>query len=512
MWAVIIIVALAFLETPLEINAFAPDNMRPVSAASARRSKGSSWSPVSTIMNASSNNYKSEFPNSRFIRIQPRRSRGSRQSFELQTAVVRFERSNRKGAKERVDLHAQVHYGNDEYFDYYNSHEFNKIYDNVLYELLVDESLLKKYSPGSCLLRHLSPTASGQSPLMASPSDQQMAKTYGLACQVDHVNYAQENWIHADLTRQELLEQTRTSTSSAVDQPLWALASSAPSWPGVEAVMALFRPTTPSTSLSTSISRRLFSNLFLPGHMLLNTFRALFWVTLPCPELSVVLLDWSSLLPRPTGGVSQVTLPVLGSLLSGNILEARQLVFGQVLVNGQRSSSNEALLIQRRNERAMQVLEEILQNERNKNVSLLYGGMHCGDLQDKLRAVGFVPARIDWRTAWSVTVPQLGTGALSTSRATSRQGLLGSFAATASPAALAVGLVVLPFYFFVGGMDWISAMEQVARAVEQANVVDATLVLGLYLIRHLLLYVGLSKFVVEWDGSTSLFGANGDEA
>jgi hypothetical protein len=145
------------------------------------------------------------------------------------------------------------------------------------------------------------------------------------------------------MTRQEFMSLAASNNNDNAEttnqqQPLWALASTAPTWPGAEAVSAVFRPATPSTPLDTPVAQQLFSNLFLAGTSLATALRLLFWILVPAPELSVMVLDWSSLSPRPTGGVSSVALPVLESLLTGNIQEARQLVFGQVLVSGQRSS------------------------------------------------------------------------------------------------------------------------------------------------------------------------------
>merc|ERR1712224_253558 len=51
-----------------------------------------------------------------------------------------------------------------------------------------------------------------------------------------------------------------------------------------------------SSSNRRRLRRRLFTNLFLPGSQLASGIRALLWMTVPAPELSVILLDWSSLL------------------------------------------------------------------------------------------------------------------------------------------------------------------------------------------------------------------------
>jgi hypothetical protein len=90
-----------------------------------------------------------------------------------------------------------------------------------------------------------------------------------------------------------------------------------------------------------------------------------------------MLLDWSSILPRPTGGVSQVALPVVESLLTGNLMEARQLIFAQMLVSGQSSSGDEKVLIGKRNEHAINVLTKSLDQVRGGKHALLFGTKIC---------------------------------------------------------------------------------------------------------------------------------------
>ena len=80
------------------------------------------------------------------------------------------------------------------------------------------------------------------------------------------------------------------------------------------------------------------------------------------------------------------------------------------------------------------------------------------------------------------------------------------FAASLSPTAIAIGLVILPLYFSIGGLDWIATLRDVTMAMEDGSVVEASFNIGLYLVRHVMLYLGLAKFVVEWDGGMNLFG------
>jgi hypothetical protein len=114
----------------------------------------------------------------KYIRLVPRTVRGSRQCFDLQTAVTLFQRITPQGETQQVDLHAQLHFGDKDYFEYYSSGEFEERYDGVLYELVIDDSMLKQDVNGN---RYLSQDGTG---IMASPTDQQTASQYGLTCQV----------------------------------------------------------------------------------------------------------------------------------------------------------------------------------------------------------------------------------------------------------------------------------------------------------------------------------------
>jgi hypothetical protein len=483
-----------------------------------------------------------------YIRLRRRNGRGNNapphQVMELETAVTTLERKRKDHGIQTIELHAQIHFGSQDYLDYYNSQEFTSRFDRVYYELLVDDELMITASDNS-----QERVLAKDVPLMASPSDRTTAYQYGLKCQVDVIDYAKPNWIHADLTRQEFGNLLQASNppkknpnqpQNQPTQPLWALASTAATWPGAEALSAMIRPVTPSTP----VALRLFSNLFLPGSALATVLRLLFWILVPAPELSVMLLDWSSILPRPTGGgVSQVAVPVLELLVTGQIQQARQLVFGQVLVSGQTSyntnNNNHQLLISARNDHALQILQQSLDREDCDTIALLYGAMHCPDLYQKLLRQGFVPASTKtWRTAWSVRIPKFGTvtpqtrqfnnndnqdSSSSRSRWRNNNDSSSSSTTTAStarlsksfpfgsvsPNALAVGLVVVPFYLVGGGFDWIGTLQDTELSMRSGNYLSATLGELLYLIRHIALYLSLAKFVVQWDVGNNISNDEG---
>ena len=108
------------------------------------------------------------------------------ETYKLQTAVTTFRRRKQRqdGTNsatltngvysdddyETVELHAQLHFGDPEYFEYFNSSpEFVNQHDAVHYELLVDETLLETKVN----------TRQVKSAIMASPNDQSLARDYG---------------------------------------------------------------------------------------------------------------------------------------------------------------------------------------------------------------------------------------------------------------------------------------------------------------------------------------------
>lgn len=430
--------------------------------------------------------------------------------WELQTAVTTFERINPDTKKpEKVELHAQVHYGDRDYFDYYNTPEFTQQQDEVLYELLVNDDLLA-----------LSEDKSGRiltQPLQASINDASLANNYGWQCQVNVMDYTQPNWKHADFTRQELLQQQNIAGVGDSDRPLWEQVSSSGNafWqPAVSALMvgppSLFR--TGLASMTTK--RKLFTNLFLPGNQLTGWLRATLWMTVPAPEISVLLLDWSSLFlsKNSQAKFSPVTLPILQAVMTLKLTQLRQLIFGQVLVSGNSGASTTTtpqqqnqdwdLLVTQRNDHALNVLKSSLQSPSSKKqrMALLYGCSHCPDLHSKLvRDMGFSARKTEWRTAWSVSVPKTFKGEPTGSGAASGESLMADMATYLPPTAWAAMLVLFPLYLGVGAVDWIDTIHSSAVSLLDHN--DAVAFGGdwmLYILRHVLLYVGVSKFALEW--------------
>eukprot|EP00586_Coscinodiscus_wailesii_P008073 CAMPEP_0172523524 /NCGR_PEP_ID=MMETSP1066-20121228/293707_1 /TAXON_ID=671091 /ORGANISM="Coscinodiscus wailesii, Strain CCMP2513" /LENGTH=413 /DNA_ID=CAMNT_0013306603 /DNA_START=249 /DNA_END=1490 /DNA_ORIENTATION=+ len=401
----------------------------------------------------------------RYIRIKPSSDESSRR-LELQTCVATFEKIV-NGEKVSVDLHSQVHFGDETYFRYYNDPEFSSRYDRVHYELIISDEFLDAddgSSSSSYLTRRVHPPSNGLAPSVA---DSRTALQHGLACQVDVVDYTQPNWIHADFSRQEL-ESLAPPTQSILPAG------------GGDVLQALIKPATPARD---NIRTQLFSNLFLTGMGITSFVRSLLWM-IPAPELSILLLDWSSLQPRP-GGISPIASAVLECLTRGDFGTARTLVFSQMIVSGQVDDGNKSVIVGGRNERAIDVLDYSINNDGCQENALIYGGLHCRDLQRKLERRGYQLVNTDWRTAWTIPLP--GKESMK----------------------FAVGIALACGYLGVSAVDWVETLRDTATAFEFGEVIEGFEVLMLYMLRHVVIYLSLAKFVVEWDGS--LFGVGGDD-
>jgi hypothetical protein len=440
-------------------------------------------------------------------------------------------------------------------------------------------------------------------PVGASISDRNLAAAYGLACQADEIRYdASPRFVHGDLTRQELAEHLQKQQQqqkkknhgkessgrmmnrwpNLVSSPLATLLSAlrrqslyqdeddtysrqrakkstTPLWqqanrwsPTQEAATALWvgppilqqqQQQQQQVGERRSASRDGAFRQLVQQRTIRWFLRPVLWLTVPSPEISILLLDWSALGAgsysnnnhkeggSSTSFPSPVSRAVLASLASGNWDAARKLVFGQVLLVSASSTSasssaqppdsaspqdDDQNWMQLRNQRAMEVMDSIIRQQSasesdsstsssSSSIAILYGCLHCPDLHARLLRMGFRPIRKTWRTAWSVPVPAFaGTRLL-------------------DPTVLQL-LAVLVLYLGLGGLDWIATVGDVThaaadfvrdvRSVPSAqaapapssfpdapafflssstwNVVEDY---GLYLVRHLFLYLGLSKFI-----------------
>jgi len=360
----------------------------------------------------------------------------------------------------------------------------------------------------------------------------------------------QPEWIHADFTRQEFLElvneqqqqqqqqQHNSGTSSDGNendnsqvrqrqgQPLWALVS--PSSQVAEAVSALVSgPPTLTLNRKSSLRRRLFSNLFLSGHTFTSQLRSVLWFTLPSPELFILLLDYSSLFwtkrqKKQTSihtftGISDVVEPIWNNVCSFQLTNIRRLIFGQTLLAASANDDND-LLIRKRNEHALEIMQRTLlfsdeRSSRDKtsyNTAVLYGSSHCPNLQDELLGMGFQPTSQEWKTAWAVSTASVSNQdaavAVADNNNNNNNNGIDLNINTNTNAMNSIYLILFASgYLGIGALDWVDMFHGTILAQEQgqadgiSSFLDIAGIGGLYLIRHVALYLGLSKFLMNWE-------------
>jgi hypothetical protein len=183
-----------------------------------------------------------------------------------------------------------------------------------------------------------------------------------------------------------------------------------------------------------------------------------------------------------------------------------------------------SLLVTQRNDRALQVLDQtldsLLPDQRAQTIALLYGCSHCPDLHQGILQRGFTPVQREWRTAWSVpfgsserpktTTTVAAESDSSSETTTTLSGTekvatdtsFGGSEGAVTRLQVASLWVALPVYLVIGGVDWIATLDDVAQSISKTDSLSAVVDTLFYLLRHVLLYVGLSKFVLDWDGSS----------
>jgi hypothetical protein len=133
-----------------------------------------------------------------FIRV---RKDGKKSPLALETSVTRFEGLGPGGSAVSVDLIGVVHVGEEGYYQQLN--QLFTQYDVVLYELVAPEGT--RIPKGGRVDEGLNPVAALQ---------QGMKAVLELEFQLDHIDYMQENLLHADMTPEEFLESMTNNDES----------------------------------------------------------------------------------------------------------------------------------------------------------------------------------------------------------------------------------------------------------------------------------------------------------
>ncbi len=264
------------------------------------------------------------------------------QSDALQTAITRFER---KADGAIVDLVAVVHIGDAEYFTHLN--RVLKEYDSVLYELVGGE--FSKRDDGRIA-----------EPEMESIRGMQgMAqRLLGLEFQLNAINYAAENFVHADVK-----------------------------WDEFHSLMAA-----KNQNMATMFTRAM--ELASKG------------------EIEGI--------PATDSEANAMMISLLGSLASGDTSSLKRTIApflseAESLIT-QLEGDDGTVLVSERNKVVMKKLGAEMAAHKGKElqkIAIFYGAGHMPDLEERLKAKGFAKDSTSWTTAWDIPAPQKGTGSAS---------------------------------------------------------------------------------------------------
>lgn len=134
-----------------------------------------------------------------FLRI---RRNAKRKPVAFESSVTRYVAVDQDGKPVYVDLIGVVHIGETEYYETLN--ETFKNYDGVLFELIAPE--------GTVIPKGGDRGEGGGNPIAAL--QQGMQAVLGLEFQLEHINYEQENFVHADMTPEEYVQSMSDNDES----------------------------------------------------------------------------------------------------------------------------------------------------------------------------------------------------------------------------------------------------------------------------------------------------------
>ncbi len=259
----------------------------------------------------------------------------------LQTAVASF----RKGLT-TVDLVSVVHLGDKAYFE--NLNTLLKDYDLVLYEMVGG-----KYSPPPA---NAAATPPGIEEMMSVRGIQQMASQFlGLEFQLDGIEYASPNFLHADVDVDEY-----------------------------EALM--------------TARNQNFGTLFTRAMSLSET------------------ADFGGI-PTDEAAMSAMLGKIMTAVTTGNSTELKRTIAplmseAESFIT-QIEGDDGTVLVTERNKHVMKKLDEELRMRPLKRVAIFYGGGHMPDLEVRLLARGYEKGSVAWADAWTIADPVPGAAVAS---------------------------------------------------------------------------------------------------
>ena len=375
-------------------------------------------------------------------------------SWALQSATVTLRRRG-GGARARATLRvcALVHYGEARYYRGVTKDFETRDGDATLVELITSEENLTSDDDGGTGLRRLG-TA-----LAPTAEARKLASAHGLTAQLDALDARRRGWYVADVTREELIalrreagEMTATTAAETTRDGKRSAVSTGTNLPPALEAMAV----TAFGRASEGDPARLFARMSC-------------WFV-PCPEAHLLLLDWVWAGGRP----SEVLGAMVDCCASGDLESARRLAFAQMIVSAQAEGpagggSTEPVLVARRNDVAMDAVNEAFKTSEIDTVNLLYGGLHVPGLVRCARErLDMEVVDVAWRDAWRVRPPK-----------------------NASPLRYAI----VPLILGIDGTDWAQTLHDAVALGASAGILSTFL----YIVRHGALYYALGKWLLEWN-------------
>jgi len=244
---------------------------------------------------------------------------------ELQTAIVTF--ANEEGVE--LNLVAAVHLGERDYYAGLNDYFISQ--DLVLYELVAeaDQIPVADGAADSSLLGYI---------------QQAMANFLQVAFQLNEIDYAQPNFLHADLTPSQLEALMASKNESFLSMFLnLAMAQMAQQSAGSDEPLSTFNMLSVLRAMNAEDQNAAFKYLF-------------------AAELG------------RSGGV---------------IVDAE--------------FEDQLTILGDRNRAALRVLAEVLQDPNNRSISIFYGAAHMPGIERAIRAdMGFSRRELRWVPAWTI--------------------------------------------------------------------------------------------------------------
>jgi len=274
----------------------------------------------------------------RFIRIV--RDEKTNEPLRMETATVRYVKRLRKVAGKRrrqtvtVDMIGAVHVGERSYYEALNK-QFEQ-YDALLYELVADKGA--RPPKGA--------KAASDNPIGFLQNA--MKSTLKLDHQIELIDYSKKNFVHADLSPDEMAKAMRERGDTALTITLGVLADMIRQQRIAEAKARKKGAKGQATEV----------------------------------DLVTMLLD-----PNGPAKMKRMMAEQMAALGPGTGV-------GKTL---------DQLLIKDRNAAAMKVLREQIDGGKRR-LGVFYGAAHLPDFHQRLLAIGFRPRTVTWTTAWDLRI------------------------------------------------------------------------------------------------------------